>query len=145
MYQRQGNMRTSLSFITITLFTCPLTMLLCLWYKQLVHLSTYYVTLSLIQATCSLVYSFTCPLVYSFTCPLTMLLCLWFKQLVYLSTRSLVHLQQKTVQRSLWTLARYVTNAMELLLRRFSSLTPQPGRSSVGGYIQGKQLEPSCR
>ena len=75
----------------------------------------------------------------SFTCPLHN------KQLVHLSTRSLVHLQQKTVLRSAKTLARYVTNAMELLLRRFSSLTPQPGRSSVGGYIQGKQLEPSCR
>ena len=37
--------------------TCPL-----------VDLSTYHVTLSLIQATCSLI--------YSLTCPLTMLLCL---------------------------------------------------------------------
>ena len=33
------------------LLTCPL-----------VHLSTYHVTLSLIQATCSLIYSLTCPL-----------------------------------------------------------------------------------
>ena len=30
--------------------------------KQLVNLSTYHVTLSLIQATCSLIYSLTCPL-----------------------------------------------------------------------------------
>ena len=97
------------------------------------------------QATCSLVHLlclFRKQLVYSsnlFTRPLHN------KQLVYLSTRSLVYLQQKTVPRSAKTLARYVTNAMELLLRRFSSLTPQPGRNSVGGYIQGKQLEPSCR
>ena len=67
---------------------------------------------------------------------------------INLFTCLLVHLStcnKKTVPRSAKTLARYVTNAVELLLRRFSSLTPQPGRSSVGGYIQGKQLEPSCR
>ena len=82
-------------FFTSNLFT-----------RLLVYLSTYYVTLSFSQATCLLVYSFTCPLtmllclssqstcllVYSFTCPLTMLLCLFHKQLVYSSTRSLVHL-----------------------------------------------------
>ena len=80
---------------------------------SLVDLSTYHVALSLIQATCSLI--------YSLTCPLTMLLCLLFtlstsnwltcplvhlstyhvtlsfiypvyKQLVHSSTRSLVHL-----------------------------------------------------
>ena len=77
------------------------------------------------QSTCLLVHFITNNL---FTC-----------QLVHSSTYN------KTVLRSAKTLARYVTNAMELLLRRFSSLTPQPGRSSVGGYIQGKQLEPSCR
>jgi len=60
-------------FFTINLFT-----------RLLVHLSTYLVTLSFSQSTCSLV--------YSFTCPLTMLLCLFRKQLVHLSTRSLVHL-----------------------------------------------------
>ena len=59
-------------FFTSNLFT-----------RLLVYLSTYYVTLSFSQATCLLV--------YSFTCPLTMLLCLFHKQLVYLSTRSLVH------------------------------------------------------
>ena len=62
----------TLSFFAINLFT-----------RLLVYLSTYYVTLSFSQATCLLV--------YSFTCPLTMLLCLFHKQLVYLSTRSLVH------------------------------------------------------
>ena len=34
----------------------------------------------------------TCLLVYSFTCPLTMLPCLWYKQLVYSFTCLLVHL-----------------------------------------------------
>ena len=114
-------------------------MLLCLWNKQLVYLST-----------CLLVYSFTCPLVHLLL-ERTLFSCYFvfnypvYNQLVYSSTCSLVHLHQKTVPRSAKTLARYVTNAVELLLRRFSSLTPQPGRSSVGGYIQGKQLEPSCR
>ena len=133
LWSRHGNMRTNFFFITSNLsnsstylvtlsfsqatcllvysFTCPLIMLLCLWYNQLVHpstrslvhlpcysvffasnlftrllvhLSTYYVTLSFSQATCSLVYSFTCPLI--------MLLCLWYNQLVHPSTRSLVHL-----------------------------------------------------
>jgi len=96
--------------------------------KQLVHSSTYsvfFASNSFTRLTCLLVHFIT----------------------NNLFTRLLVHSStyNKTVQRSLWTLARYVTNAMELLLRRFSSLTPQPGRNSVGGYIQGKQLEPSCR
>ena len=111
LWSRHGNMRTNFFFITSNLsnsptylvtlsfsqatcllvysFTCPLIMLLCLWYNQLVHpstrslvhllcysvffasnlftrslvnSSTYLVTLSFSQATCPLVYSFTCPL-----------------------------------------------------------------------------------
>jgi len=50
--------------LLVYLSTCPLTMLLCLWYKQLVY-----------SSTCSLVY----------------LLCLWYNQLVHPSTRSLVN------------------------------------------------------
>ena len=65
-------------------FTCPLIMLLCLWYNQLVHPSTR----SLVHLLCYSVF-FTSNL---FTCPLTMLLCLWYKQLVHSSTCSLVHL-----------------------------------------------------
>ena len=65
---RHGNMRTNFFFIT----------------SNLSNSSIYLVTLSFSQATCLLV--------YSFTCPLTMLLCLWYKQLVHPSTRSLVHL-----------------------------------------------------
>ena len=111
LWSRHGNMRTNFFFITSNLsnsstyyvtlsliqstrspvysFTCPLIMLLCLWYNQLVHpstrslvhllcysvffasnlftrslvnSSTYLVTLSFSQATHSLVYLFTCPL-----------------------------------------------------------------------------------
>ena len=143
-------MRTNFFFITSNVSTCQLVNLLlertlfsCYFvfhypvYNQLVYLST--------CLTCSLVHLllertlFSCYFVFHYPV---------YNQLVYLSTCltcQLVHLQQKTVPRSAKTLARYVTNAVELLLRRFSSLTPQPGRSSVGGYIQGKQLEPSCR
>mgnify|MGYP006865212531 CR=1 FL=1 len=109
-------------------------MLPCLWNNQLVYSSTR-----------SLVHSSTC---YSkeLCSPVTLSsIILSTINLFTCLTCSLVHLQQKTVPRSAKTLARYVTNAVELLLRRFSSLTPQPGRNSVGGYIQGKQLEPSCR
>ena len=68
LWSRHGNMRTNFFFIT----------------SNLSNSSTYLVTLSFSQATCLLVYSFTCPLI--------MLLCLWYNQLVHLSTRSLVHL-----------------------------------------------------
>ena len=95
LWSRHGNMRTNFFFIT----------------SNLSNSSTYLVTLSFSQATCLLVYSFTCPLimllclwynqlvhpstrspVYSFTCPLTMLLCLFRKQLVYSFTCQLVNL-----------------------------------------------------
>ena len=54
--------------------TCLLTMLLCLWYKQLVHLSTRW----LVYLPCYSVFYLPCLqatgwLVHSFTCPLTML------------------------------------------------------------------------
>ena len=68
LWSRHGNMRTNFFFIT----------------SNLSNSSTYLVTLSFSQATCLLVYSFTCPLI--------MLLCLWYNQLVHPSTRSLVHL-----------------------------------------------------
>ena len=68
LWSRHGNMRTNVFFIT----------------SNLSNSSTYLVTLSFSQATCLLVYSFTCPLI--------MLLCLWYNQLVHPSTRSLVHL-----------------------------------------------------
>ena len=72
--------------------------------KQLVNLSTYHVTLSLIQATCSLVYLFTC---HSLTCPLTMLLCLLFTlSTSNLLTCLLVHLSTLYCKKEKNTFAR---------------------------------------
>ena len=114
LWSRHGNMRTNVFFITSNLsnsptylvtlsfsqvtcllvysFTCPLIMLLCLWYNQLVHPSTR----SLVHLLCYSVFFasnlFTRSPVYSFTCPLTMLLCLFRKQLVYSFTCQLVNL-----------------------------------------------------
>ena len=61
--------------------------------KQLVNLSTRW----LVHLPCYSVFYLpylqaTCSLVYSLTCPLTMLLCLWYKQLVHSFTRWLVYL-----------------------------------------------------
>ena len=99
---RHGNMRTNFFFITSNLstylvtlslfasnlFTCPLIMLLCLWYNQLVHPSTR----SLVHLLCYSVFFasnlFTRSLVNSSTYLVTLSFC---KQLVHSSTRSLVH------------------------------------------------------
>ena len=87
------------SLLQVPCLTRPLTLLLCLFRKQLVHSSTcllvhllcYLVFDTSNLSTRQLVRSSTCSLVYLSTCPLTMLLCLWYKQLVYSFTRLLVY------------------------------------------------------
>ena len=56
----------------------------------------------------------------------------------------LIHLSKKSARNRKVSGTLWLTQS-ELLLRGFSSLTPLPGRNSVGGCIPGRQPEPSCR
>ena len=107
LWSRHGNMRTNFFFIT----------------SNLSNSSTYLVTLSFSQATCLLVYSFTCPLI--------MLLCLWYNQLVHSSTCSLVHLLCYSVFFASNLFTRSLVNSSTYLVTLFFS---QATRSLVYSF-----------